>query len=73
MVIVEVKATNRDLVKKGIDFNESILVSGKMIRKVSIVSKTENIISVVKELVYFGFSKSTFREIWFSYFLLTIA
>ncbi|WP_050558678.1 hypothetical protein [Leptospira santarosai] len=49
MVVVEVKATNRDLVKKGIDFNESILVSGKMIRKVSIVSKTENIISVVKE------------------------
>ncbi|EMJ47182.1 hypothetical protein LEP1GSC168_1223 [Leptospira santarosai str. HAI134] len=49
MVVVEVKATNRDLVKKGIDFNESILVSGKMIRKTAVVSKRENIIFVFRE------------------------
>lgn len=49
MVVVEVKATNRDLVKKEIDFNASILVAGKMIRKVTVVAKTENVISVVKE------------------------
>ncbi|UOG39999.1 hypothetical protein MAL08_19500 (plasmid) [Leptospira noguchii] len=49
MVVVEVKVTNKDLVKKEIDFNASVLVAGKMIRKASVVSKRENIIFVVRE------------------------
>ncbi|OMI14311.1 hypothetical protein [Leptospira weilii] len=50
MVVVEVKATNRDLVKKAINFNASILVTGKMIRKAAVVAKTENMIFVVRDL-----------------------
>ncbi|WOT13144.1 hypothetical protein [Leptospira interrogans] len=50
MVVVEVKATNRDLVKRVINFNASILVTGKMIRKAAVVAKTENMIFVVRDL-----------------------
>ncbi|QOI41684.1 hypothetical protein Lepto782_05085 [Leptospira interrogans serovar Canicola] len=50
MMVVEVKATNKDLVKKGIDFNASILVAGKMIRKAAVVSNTFGGIFVSREL-----------------------
>ncbi|UMQ57700.1 hypothetical protein [Leptospira interrogans] len=50
MMVVEIKATNRDLVKRVINFNASILVTGKMIRKAAVVAKTENMIFVVRDL-----------------------
>ncbi|MCL8268682.1 hypothetical protein M9Y82_19015 [Leptospira weilii] len=50
MMVVEVKATNKDLVKKAINFNASILVTGKMIRKAAVVAKTESMIFVVRDL-----------------------